>query len=262
MELSKIISYSVKYPFRNIAKLPIMFVLFLLIVIIPIGKLLDNNYLVMIGVVAFFIFILIVPGYMLGMVRNGSIESSLFPSLSLGNRIYDSIRVLALRIVYMLVPTVIFFISISTLGSSAGDLLFDFKIPNFLATLGLMLLVIVITYLIFEFLLFFAKARLAYLNSLPEALKVHKGIIDIKNIGIVNIVKWLVVMAILVIAVSAISSTVMAIPYVGFIIYFAVIIPILESIGNYSLGMLYSNIVDTPNDLDKFERDIELLKYK
>lgn len=99
MELSKIISYSVKYPFRNIAKLPIMFVLFLLIVIIPIGKLLDNNYLVMIGVVAFFIFILIVPGYMLGMVRNGSIESSLFPSLSLGNRIYDSIRVLALRIV-------------------------------------------------------------------------------------------------------------------------------------------------------------------
>ena len=261
MELSKIISYSVKYPFKNIAKLPIIFVLFLLMAIIPIGRLLNNNYIVLIGVIAFFIFILIVPGYMLGMVRNGSIESSLFPSMSLGNRIYDSIRVLGLRMVYMAVPALVFFISMSTLGASAWNSLFDMQIPSFLTNIGLMFLVILITYLIFEFLLFFAKARLAYLNSLSESLKIHKVIIDIKNIGIINIIKWLIVMAILMVAASVISSVVIAIPYVGFIVYIAIVIPILESIGNYSLGMLYSNIVDNMDDLDKFERDVKLLKY-
>ena len=50
MNISKIIFNSVKYPFKNLAKLPIICILFILIAIIPIGKLLDNNYVVLIGV--------------------------------------------------------------------------------------------------------------------------------------------------------------------------------------------------------------------
>lgn len=261
MELSRIISSSLKYPFRNIAKLPIIFILFLLIAIIPIGRLLDNNYIVLVGVIAFFIFLLIVPGYFLGVVRKGSIESSLFPSLSLIDSIYDSIRVLILRMVYMIVPTIVFFIAFSTLGASAADMLYGWQIGNFLATLGLMLLLILIVYLIFEFLLLFAKARLAYLNSLKEALKINKVMGDIKKIGIVNIIKWIILMIILLVAVSLISSLVMAIPYVGFLIYVAVVIPIAESIGNYSLGLLYSNIIDDDYDLDKLEQEIKQFKY-
>ena len=259
MELSKIISNSLKYPFRNIAKLPIIFILFLLIAIIPIGRLLDNNYIVLVGVIAFFIFILIVPGYFLGIVRKGSIESSLFPSLSLADSIYDSIRVLALRMVYMIVPAIVFFIAFSTLGASAANMLYKLQLGSFFATFGLMLLVILITYLLFEFILVFAKARLAYLNSLSEALKINKVLIDIKNIGIVNIIKWIILMIVLMVAVSLLSSVVMAIPYVGFLIYVAFVIPIAESIGNYSLGMLYSNIID--DDLDSLEREIKLFKY-
>ena len=261
MELSKIISSSLKYPFRNIAKLPIIFILFLLIAVIPIGRLLDNNYIVLVGVIAFFIFLLIVPGYFLGVVRKGSIESSLFPSLSLVDSIYDSIRVLVLRMVYMIVPKIVFFIAFSTLGVSAADMLYGWQISNFLATLGAMLLLILIVYLIFEFLLLFAKARLAYLNSLKEALKINKVMGDIKKIGIVNIIKWIILMIILLVAVSLISSLVMAIPYVGFLIYVAVVIPIAESIGNYSLGLLYSNIIDNDNDLDKLEQEIKQFKY-
>jgi hypothetical protein len=103
-------------------------------------------------------------------------------------------------------------------------------------------LVILVTYLIFEFLFFFAKARFAYFDSLSEALKVHEVIRDIQNIGIVNIVKWLIVMAILMVVISYVSSFVMVIPYVGVLIYICIVIPIMESISNYSLGMLYSNI--------------------
>lgn len=242
MDLSNIIFNSLKYPFRNIAKLPIISILFILITITPIGYLLDNKIIIFIGVVAFFIFILIVPGFFLDVIKTGSRESSMFPSFNLVNSVYDSIRVLALRMVYMIVPALVFFISLSTLGPASVNLLYEYKILSFLATFWTLTMVILVTYLVFEFLLFFAKARLAYLDSLSEALKINRVIGDIRNIGIFNIIKWLIAMVILMVVISFVSSFVLTIPYVGFLIDVCIIIPIMESIANYSLGLLYSNI--------------------
>ena len=261
MNIGKIISNSIKYPFRNIKKLPILFGLFILVALIPIAAISENKYVLALGIIAFFAFILIVPGYLLSIVSFGLNESSMFPSLNFTKNVYNTIRLLILRIVYMLVPTVVFFIVLSTVGSFSADMLFNLRIISFLLSLGLILFIILITYLIFEFLLFFAKARLAYLDSLSEALKINKVVEDIRNIGVVNIIKWLIVMAILVIVVSVISSWVTMIPYVGFLIYIGILIPILESIGNYSLGLLYSNIAEKEDKLDTFEREIELFKY-
>ena len=46
---------------------------------------------------------------------------------------------------------------------------------------------------------------------------------------------------------------VMAIPYVGFLIYICIVIPTIESIGNYSLGLLYSNIEGNSTDLEELK---------
>ena len=261
MNVGKIISNSFKYPFRNIKKLPILFILFILVAIIPIGIVYDNRYVLILGMIAFFAFILIVPGYLLSIVSIGLNESSVFPSLNFGKNIYDTVRLLVLRMVYMIVPTLVFFIVLSTLGVSSMDMLAELKVPSFLLTVGLIFAIVLITYIVFEILLFFAKARLAYFNSLSEAVKIHKVVIDIKNIGIVNIIKWLMIMAVLMIIISYVSSLIMLIPYVGFLIYLGIVIPILESIANYSLGLLYSNIAAKENSLDKFEREIQLFKY-
>lgn len=242
MDLSKLVSNSLKYPFRNIAKLPIICILFVLIAIIPIGMISDNNYLISIGVISFFLFILIVPGYFLSVVKLGTHQSAMLPSFNLVNNIYDSIRVTFLRIVYMIVPVVVFVIALSIFGPKSRELLINFRILEFLATVGLVLVLIFIIYFIFEFFLFFAKARLAYFNSLREALKITEVIRDIRRIGIVNIIKWLIVMAILLNVITFVTSFVNSIPYVGFLIYICVVIPIIESIANYSLGLLYSNI--------------------
>ena len=264
MDISKLVKNSFKYPFRNIAKLPIICILFFLIAIIPIGMVADNNYVVMIGVVAFFLFVLIVPGYFLSVVKTGSIGSSALPSVSLVNNIYDSVRVVILRIAYMIIPVVVFFLGLTVFGPTSREFLFNLKIPEFLATVGFVFLLILVIYIIFEFLLFFAKARLAYFNSLPEALKVNKVIGDIRTIGLVNIIKWVIVMAVLINVVAFVSSFVMAIPYVGFLIYICIVIPIIESIGNYSLGLIYSSIARNNGELDfnQFEKEIELLKYR
>jgi hypothetical protein len=262
MDVATIISNSFKYPFRNLKKLPILFVLFILMAIIPIGMLLDNDYVVYFGAFAFLMFILIVPGYLLSIVKTGSRESSVLPSFNLINNIYDSIRVLFLRFIYMLVPAAVFFILMTKVAPASIGLLRDLQIHTFLAAVGLMIVIFLITYIIFEFLLFFAKARMAYFNSLPEALKVNKVIGDIRNIGIFNIIKWLVVMAVLLIVISVVASFVMTIPYVGVLIYICIILPTIESIGNYSLGLLYSNIAENSSDLEMIEREIKLLKYE
>lgn len=261
MNVGKIISNSFKYPFRNIKKLPILFILFILVALIPIGMVYDNRYVQILGIIAFFIFILIVPGYFLSIVNIGLNESSLFPSINFGKNIYDTIRLLVLRIAYMLVPAAVFFIVWSTMGASSIDMLNDLRVHSFLFTIIIGFIIVLITYVLFEILLFFAKARLAYFNNLSEALKIHKVFADIRNIGVVNIIKWLIVMAILMVVISYVSSLVMLIPYVGFIIYLGIIIPILESIGNYSLGLLYSNIAEKENDLDRFERELDYIKY-
>lgn len=242
MDLSKIVLNSFKYPFRNIKRLPVIFLLFILIALVPIGMISDNNYVTAVGVIAFFLFILIVPGYFLSIVNLGTNHSAMLPSFNLVNTIYDSVRVLALRIVYMIVPASVFLIALTVLGPASREMLFNLKIPEFIATVGLVLVLIIVTYLIFEFLLFFAKARLAYFNSLSEAVKVNNVIGDIRSIGIFNIIKWLIVMAVLLNAVTFITSFVLSIPYVGFLIYIGIVIPIIESIANYSLGLLYSNI--------------------
>ena len=242
MDLSIIVKNSFKYPFRNIKKLPIIFLFFILIAIIPIGLISNNDHVVLIGVIAFFLFILIVPGYFLSIVKLGSSQSAMLPSFNLVNNVYDSIRVISLRIVYMIVPAAIFLIALKTMGPASRELLYNFRIAEFVATIGLVLLLIFIVYIIFECILFFAKARLAYFNSLQEALKVNKVIGDIRRIGILTIIKWLIIMFILLNVVTFVTSFVMAIPYVGFLIYICIVIPILESIANYSLGLLYSNI--------------------
>ena len=260
MDLRKLVANSFKYPFRNIKKLPILCIFFILIAIIPIGLISNNDYVVSIGVIAFFLFILLVPGYFLSIVKLGSTQSAMLPSFNLVNNIYDSIRVIFLRIVYMIIPVAVFFLALKTLGPTSRDLIYNFRIIEFLGTFGLLLILLFIIYIVFECLLFFAKARLAYFNSLQEALKINKVIEDIRRIGILNIIKWLIVMAILLNVVTFVSSFVIAIPYVGFLIYICIVIPTLESIANYSIGLLYSNITQGYDDLSDL-KNIESMEY-
>lgn len=246
MDFGKIISNSIKYPFRNIKKLPILIILFILISTIPIAWVSDNRYLLAFGLFSLFLFILIVPGYLFSMVEIGLNESTMFPSLSFGDTIRDSIRLLVLRMAYMIVPACVLFIFLSILSISGANLKFDLSVLRYFFTLGVFLIAAVVIYILFEILLFFAKARLAYLNSLKEALKVNEVVNDIRTIGVINIVKWVIFMALLMVVFTFISAWVMEIPYVGFLIYIGVVIPILESISNYSVGLLYSNITMKP----------------
>ena len=264
MDLSQIISNSFKYPFKDLKRLAILCMLFVLPVILPIGVYYDSDIVSSLGIIVILVLILIIPGYTVSIVKKGSIESSNLPSLSIGKNIIDTFKLLVLRIVYMIVPIAVFLV----LLFAAGSLIFTIgsvsDVFGFLSALGIVFLASYIVYIIFEFLLIFAKARLAHFNSLTEALKIHKVLKDIKSIGVGRVIGWYIVMAILLGVISIICALLIFIPYVGILLYFCVSVPIILVIYYYSLGLLYSNIVDGSGDdldLDKFEKEIQRLKY-
>ena len=119
--------------------------------------------------------------------------------------------------------------------------------------------------LIFSLLSYIAKARLSKTNSLIEALKIHRVVLDIKKIGFLKFIGWCIVMAILLVIFGIIAFFVLFIHYIGLIVYLCVMLPIIYVIYNHSLGLLYSDLSDDENsedmDLDNFEREIEYLKY-
>ena len=266
MNISQIISNSFKYPFKNLKRLVVLCILFVLPIIFPIGLYYDSDVVVIVGIIVIFALILIIPGYTVSIIKKGSVVSDELPSLRIGRNIVDTFKLLILRIVYMIVPVAVFLILLFSMISTIFNGDFGFDIGGFLSTLGIVLLVIYIVYFIFEFLLIFARARLAHFNSLIESLKIHKVVKDIRNIGVGRVIGWYIVMAILLGIVSIACILLIFIPYVGFLLYFCIAIPIILVIYYYSLGLLYSNIVegkyDGDLDLDEFEKEIQRLKYR
>lgn len=144
------------------------------------------------------------------------------------------------------------------------NLIFTFDLAfGLLNAVGITLIVVSIVRWIFSLLTLIANARLANSNSLIEALKIHKVILDIKKIGFLKFLGWYVVMGILIGLVSLIAGFVLFVPYVGFIAYSCIIMPIIYLIYSYSLGLLYSDLSDETeeDDLDRFERELQYLKY-
>ena len=269
MDLGQIISNSFTYPFKDLKRLVIVCVLFVFPLILPIGVICKSDIAIALGIIFLLVFILIIPGYTVAIVKNGISVSNELPSFKIGRSIVNTIKLILLRIVYMIIPVAVFLISLFVLvGSFSTIFSADFNAISVISTFATVLIVSYIVYFVFEFLLIFARARLAYYDSLVEALKIHKVIRDIINIGIGRVIGWYIVMAILLGFISFICILLLLIPYIGLAIYVCIALPIMLIINYYSLGLLYSNIAkgnlkdDSGLDLDEFEREVQRLKYR
>ena len=271
-----IISNSFKYPFKDLKKLGFICLLFVLLLILPVGILIfKNSVSIVIGVACLLIFILITPGYNILVIKSGIEQSNRVPSVKVGRSIINTLKLLVLYICYIAIPSIITFtilmfatglsnypmaIFTSTDLNSAHEL-----ISGFLNAILITLIVTSIVRFIFSLVSYIAKARLANSNSLIEALKINKVIRDIRKIGLLKFIGWYLIMGILLAIVGAIALLVLFVPYVGFIIYLCIVVPIIYLVYNYSLGLLYSDLSDGKHDgdddLEKFEREIKYLKY-
>lgn len=277
MDFGAIISNSFKYPFKDLKNLGFVCILYLLLLILPAGIFIfKNSITVIIGAVCLLVFILIIPGYNILVIKSGINQSDNIPSIKVGKSIINTLKLLVLHICYIAIPTTIAAILmlfatgfleypiniINTLPKLDLTVTFGL-VSGFFNAIGTILLVVTIVRLVFSIISYIAKARLANSDSLAEALKIHRVILDIKKIGFLKFIGWYVVMGILLAIVTMIAGIVLLVPYVGFIIYLCIAMPVIYLIYSYSLGLLYSDLSDDEDDdLDKFERELQYLKYR
>lgn len=276
MNFGDIISNSFKYPFKDLKHLGFFCFLFVLLLILPAGIFIFKNQITIIfGIVGLLIFILIMPGYRILVIKSGIEQSGNIPSIKVKRSIINTLKLLVINISYIALPTLVAaIIMLFATGlldypvmilNGASDL-------NMTLTLNLLsglfnaiwttLIVVAIVRAVFTLLTFIARARLANSKSLIEALKIHEVIRDIKKIGFLKFIGWYFVMGILISLISMIGLLVLFIPYVGFILFVCILLPAIYLIYDYSLGLLYSDLRDeNDDDLDKFEKELRYLKY-
>jgi len=265
MKFTRIISNSFKVPFRNYKNLALFCVLFVLGLVGYVGNVINNSLIMQIGLVTFIVLALIVPGYLLSVVREGTDDSDKLPSLNIVKNIVDTLKLVLLNIVFMLIPSIVSFALLLPTGMVAisnWDSIFSVNnvgTSNFFTMALIIFIVIFLLYFIFLIFEYVAMARFAHYDSLTEALSLRKVYSDIREIGVLKTVGLIVVMGIIVIIITRIALLLLLIPYVGVVIYLCLIIPLFSVIFYYSLGLLYSDISGA-SDLGAFER--ELMEFR
>ena len=261
MKFGEIVSKSFKFPFGDLKNLAIFCALFLLAIIMYVGETLKNEIVVSIGFIAFLILFLIVPGYSISVTREGCRDSNSMPTLNIKKNIIDTIQLLILNIVFMIIPCLVLFLSLIVAGWISFNVLTSstslINGNNLLPVLAIIAVVNLIVFLIFTLMNYVAIARFAGYDSLSEALNLKKVYADIKRIGVLKLLAWFIVFAIIFSIVLTILRLVILIPYAGNIIYICFIVPVFTLIFYYSLGLLYNDISDGEFDLASFERELE-----
>lgn len=267
MKFEDIISNSLRFPFSDFKRLTVIFALFLLLLVLPLGAYLKNEIIVGAGIILDVAFVLIFPGYLISVVRQGCFDASGIPQISPKTNIVNTFKTIAVYIVYFIIQALIWLAVLLILGSvfSLSDLISAFQSNpfNIIYALEFLFGVFLLVNFIFSILIDIAFARLASFNSLLKALNIVDVCRDIRKIGIARVLGWYIVMAILIGLINFIAVFLIFIPYVGVILYLCAVYPILLLIYNYSLGLLYSNVSDKKDDdldLDKFEKELEKFK--
>ena len=273
LDIGDIISNSFRFPFKDLKHLCIVFILFALLLIIPFTTLLSGEAKFLIPLILL-VFLLIAPGYFVSVVGAGINNSLEIPVINLGRNIVDTFKLIILHICYIAIPSFLTFVILCFLTGFGVSSQFSGDFHNItivsqgvnalLGSIQITVIGTIIVQWVFSLLEYIARARLANYHSLKESLKIHKVIKDIRQIGVGKFVGWYLVMNILIAFIGAIFMLLLVIPYVGFIIYLCVVIPILALIHDYSLGLLYSEFSqenDGLDDFDKFEKEIQRLKY-
>ena len=110
------------------------------------------------------------------------------------------------------------------------------------AGLGVTVIVAVILFFIFGIFQQIGLCRLAKYDSFGEAFSFGKIFEDIKEIGVLRLIGFLIVLAIIIFILGFIISLIGSIPYVGLLIVALICSPFILLFSNRALGLLYSDL--------------------
>lgn len=237
MTLGEIFSKSIRYPFSDISTLVFVGIFTLLVslpqIVTSFG--IESGAVSALAAIISLIFGIVLSGYAVSVIKKGIDDSEDFPEIDLRANLINGIKALIINIVYFIIPIIIALILAVITGSIGVGL------NNAVAALGIFAVLVIILFIVFSILEMVAMARFADTDSLDEALKIGAVIDDIKRIGILNIIAFLIIAFIIVFVAIIVGSLINLIPYIGIIITSVIVMAFVVLFYYKALGLLYAD---------------------
>ena len=221
MGLGDILSKSMSYPFSDLTKFLIVGLIFVISDMDGIfnGLFGPNSFMAIIGIIIAIVFSVILSGYSIDVIKRGIDNSNEIPDFDFTNNFVEGIKVLIIGLVYFLIPIIITLVLLFMFGAIGAGL------DKMAGSLGIWAIFAV---------------RFAISRSIGDALSIGEVFADVKRIGILNIILFLIVVSILLIVLGLILSVVAVIPVIGIVIVDLILGGFAMLFVNYGIGLLYS----------------------
>jgi len=258
MEIFEILKDSVKYPFADIKMLLIIGVILVVgSVLDSIGSYVDNGIVVILGMIASLVLSILVMGYSLDVFKFAIDLDDAVPELDVESNLKNGVKVLIVTIIYYIIPCIITTVAaILTSGfaitklaglnninnATAAESARHIFTPDFVAAIGVVMVIAIVLYIIFTLLSLMGEARLARTGSIDDAISFRQSYSDLKEIGIGKTLALLILLFIVVAIVVFIMVLVSLIPIAGILIATLIGAPFLVFMQNRAYGLLYSEI--------------------
>lgn len=269
MQLGEIFTDALKYPLSDYKGWMIMGVVVLIgtleAVFAQFGIYNDALYSIF-GILSLIVSILLM-GYGLSVIKCAIDLEDEIPAFDWVANFVDGIKYIVVSIVYFIIPAIIVaIIGILTASGPLSAIFTESNIEKFAAINGTVTqadilsiapesvwtslftaiavtaIIAIILFIIFAIFEYIAICRLAKYDSLGEAFRVGEIYSDIREIGILKIIAYLIIAIIISSIAGMIFAFVTAIPYVGVIIAALVGYSFILLFNNRALGLLYSEI--------------------
>lgn len=269
MEFGEIFGNAFKYPTLDYQKLLIVGVVYVFTVLTSLFLqfgIYNGTLSLIFGIISLVANIILL-GYGLSVVKHGIELEDTIPDFDWATNIVDGIKYIVVTFVYLIIPTIITFVVGFALGAGPLVTIFSKETMNSLsnantssqvtqafssvpqeAWTGLILAisvtmaVAIILFVIFGLFLEIGICRLAKYGNLGEAFSFGQIWEDLKEIGILKVLGFLIVLSIIASIIGVVIGFISAIPFIGVIVGALVGKSFLLLFSNRAVGLLYSEV--------------------
>ena len=236
MGLGDILSKSFSYPLSDLTKYLIVGIGIIICDLdASLGEILGpNHFIVIIAFIIAVLFSFVMAGYSVNVTKRGIDNSNDIPSFDFKDNFIDGLKLFVVFVVYFIIPTIITIALLIVFG------LIGTGFRQVLGSLGIWAVLAVIIFIIFGIFAIIAQARYSISRSIGDAINIGEVVEDVKRIGILKIILFVIVESILLIVYALILGVVTVVPTIGTMIADVIFGGFLVLFINYGVGLLYS----------------------
>lgn len=235
MSLGDILSKSISYPFSDLTKFLIVGLGLVIVDLDAISSEIfgQDSIIVLIAFIIAVLFSFVIAGYSVTVSKKAMDNSNEIPSFDYKNDFIDGVKLFIIETIYFLIPVVVTLVIVYLFG------LFGEHWGKITVTLGIWSVVIAILFIVAGIFAVVARARFVVSRSIRDAISMGDVFNDIKRIGIVKIILFLIIAYILMFGIALILGVITVIPVFGTFFVDMLLGGFIFLFISYGIGLLY-----------------------